>query len=499
MRGIDYLIQRKDVDSAHLGAFGCSGGGTVTAYLGALDPRISAIATARYLTSFQQLLTSTGAQDAEQTLPGFVAEGLDFADWVDLCAPRAYAIVSTTEDMFPFTGARATYEGARRIYGLYGAEDRLQWITGPGGHGNLGPISPQILTFLAKNLTGPSQPRFQPYRAAHPDELTVTPTGQISTSLGGETVESMNRREAQAVMAVEKPAESKAELAALQERVRAGVRAVAAITARPGNAPQVTIRGPEPKDGYRLEKLTIHSEPGIDLAALALIPAQPGPHPAVLLLDETPQDALAGTADVQRLIKSGHLVLLLQSRGVASDGPAGPPAQQGSILGPNTALALQAMVVGKSLVGMRADDVIRSVNWLVAQPEVDPSAITLYGRAAEGMVALHAAALDPRIAHVVVENTLVSYRLALEAPLHRNLSDIVLPGVLLHYDVAALLQAISPRTVALVNPANALGAMARDQAVNQELAAAFDSDRKVGTPERIRVVRRGFREPLPID
>ena len=75
MRGIDYLIARPDVDSAHLGAFGCSGGGTVTAYLGALDPRVSVIATACYLTSFDELLASTGAQDAEQTLPNSWRKG----------------------------------------------------------------------------------------------------------------------------------------------------------------------------------------------------------------------------------------------------------------------------------------------------------------------------------------------------------------------------------------------------------------------------------------
>ena len=33
MRGVDYLTSRKDVDGSRIGAFGCSGGGTVTAAL----------------------------------------------------------------------------------------------------------------------------------------------------------------------------------------------------------------------------------------------------------------------------------------------------------------------------------------------------------------------------------------------------------------------------------------------------------------------------------
>jgi len=103
---VDYLSERKDVDATHIGAFGCSGGGTITAYLAALDPRISVAASACYITSLKELFPTQGPQDAEQTLPRFAAEGLDFADWVELAAPRPYAIVSTMQDMFPFAGAQ---------------------------------------------------------------------------------------------------------------------------------------------------------------------------------------------------------------------------------------------------------------------------------------------------------------------------------------------------------------------------------------------------------
>jgi hypothetical protein len=99
---------------------------------------------------------------------------------------------------------------------------------------------------------------------------------------------------------------------------------------------------------------------------------------------------------------------------------------------------------------------------------------------------------------VLVENTLVSYRMALQAGLHKNLSEVEIPGVLNHYDVSDLLEAISPRQVSIINPVNAMGLPVRDGIVTTELSAAFETDRNLGTPQRIHVFRRGFRDPLPI-
>ncbi len=70
MRALDYLQSRPEIDPTRLGAFGCSGGGAVTALLGADDPRLHAIATACYLTTWDTLLPTLGPQDAEQSTPG---------------------------------------------------------------------------------------------------------------------------------------------------------------------------------------------------------------------------------------------------------------------------------------------------------------------------------------------------------------------------------------------------------------------------------------------
>jgi dipeptidyl aminopeptidase/acylaminoacyl peptidase len=55
MRAIDYLTSRSDIDPQRIGFTGCSGGGTVTSYVMALDDRVACAAPACYLTSFHRL------------------------------------------------------------------------------------------------------------------------------------------------------------------------------------------------------------------------------------------------------------------------------------------------------------------------------------------------------------------------------------------------------------------------------------------------------------
>ena len=409
MRAIDYLATRKDIDATRIGAFGCSGGGTVTAYLAALDPRVKAAASACYITAFADLLASpTGAQEAEQSIPGFISAGFDFADWVEMAAPRPYAIVSTTEDMFPFTGARKTYEEAKRIYGLYGAADRLQWITGPGGHGALGPLHPQILAFFFRALKGSGEPpSYTPLAAGNAADLNCTPTGQVASSLGGETIAS--------IVAKVKPA-----------MLPLDFRAPAGIEARPGAAPHADVTA----DGT----FTLHSESGVDVPGHLAVAKGAGPKPAVLIFSAEIPPALAG---------ADRVVLALAPR----PSPAGAESPKSPLQGNFYLLSLRAGLVGRSILGMRVDDLIRAVDWLSARPDVDTSAITVYGKGAAGVAALHAAALDKRIARVVIEDVPDSFRNVIDQPLYRNAAEMLVPGVLRYYDIPGLMKAIAPRRV----------------------------------------------------
>jgi len=491
MRAIDYLSARSDVDANRIGAFGCSGGGTVTTYLAALDDRVKAAASACYITSFKELLPTAGPQEAEQSIPHFLEEGLDFGDWVELAAPKPYAIVSTTNDMFPFEGARQTYEEAKRIYGLYGASDKIQWITGPGGHGALAPISPDILAFFVKWLKNSDEhPAFTRLRPERPEDLLCTATGQVSTSLGGETVSSLNKKRAAELLPL-KRALSGSDIELLRAKLQQDIKAMAMITVKPGSPPpSVTTIATSPKENYQLDTISMRGEDGIDVPGMIALPKGGGMKAAVLMLDTRALDRLsAPNSDMDRLANSGHVVMVLQPRPT----PAGTDNTQSPLLGIYNLLGLRSVLVGKTLMGMRLEDALHALDWLGSRPEVDRSNIAAYGYGPLGVVALHAAVLDGRIGKLVLENTLTSYRMIVDQPIHRNAPEVTLLGVLRKYDLGDLMLAMHPRTVAVINPVDALGVSVREDSFGKQLAYVFDS------AHNLRFVRRAAGEPLPID
>jgi dienelactone hydrolase len=138
-RALDYLLSRPEVDATRVGAAGCSGGGALTTFIGALDARLKAVVPACYPNSYR-LLFAGPDPDSEMSFPNFLFQGLDVADFVELSAPTPWLIQATEHDYFVPEGARLVYAEARRWYSLYGAEDNVHFLVfSPTGiFGNIG-------------------------------------------------------------------------------------------------------------------------------------------------------------------------------------------------------------------------------------------------------------------------------------------------------------------------------------------------------------------------
>jgi len=225
IRALDYLCSRPDIDAARIGCMGNSGGGTLTAFLAAVDDRIKASAPSCYLSSIREVVDAIGPQDAEQNVFGQLSFGVNHAALV-LMASGAVRMQFSEEDMFPLKGSLSTAAVVRRTSDRLGLGERFDWTVVAGPHGWKESSRRSSLDWMRRWLMNEPLVRTQDdYRAldvgfdlAKVDcglkepAFEVTPTGSVSDLPGARTAYDIVREEFAAVRrnpvaAVQKPAD----------------------------------------------------------------------------------------------------------------------------------------------------------------------------------------------------------------------------------------------------------------------------------------------------
>ena len=192
VRVIDYLETRPEIDSKRIGITGRSGGGTQSAMIAAYDSRIAAAAPECYITSFKRLLQSIGPQDAEQNPYEAIKNGFDHADFLHLRAPKPTLMVTTTHDFFSIQGARESYAEGMKSFTAFGKPDNLKMVEDFGVHESTVKNRMAIYSFFQKPLNLPGDNEDSEIEPIRTEELWITQTGQVATSMNGETVFSLN-------------------------------------------------------------------------------------------------------------------------------------------------------------------------------------------------------------------------------------------------------------------------------------------------------------------
>ncbi len=470
VRALDYLLSRPEVDPQRVAVTGNSGGGTHTAYLAALDDRLQVAAPSCYLTSWQKLLETIGPQDAEQCFPGWLAAGLDHADFIHAFAPKPYLMLVAIRDFFSIAGARATFEEARRVYQKLGAPDRIAIVEADDGHGYSKPRRLGAYRWLGRWLKGAEDSSDETDAPiAREDELWATKTGQVATSLGGETVFTLNRKRAAALRRAGPPVPAQTIERLLGFRKLAGPVPVHPL-------------GVIERSGYRIEKLVYESEPGIQIPAALAVPESPaGPKSAVVLVHSQGKSAVQ--AELDELVRAGLIVLAIDARGWGETAPTGGKGGDWPRHFGDYDNAMTAILLDRPLVGQRALDIVRGVDLLAARGDVDAGRIAGLGIEAGAVPLLHAAALDARIRKIALDRTLASYQMVVEQRIHRRVFESVIFGVLKSYDLPDLAATLAPRRVLVVDATDPLGQPLPPQQAAAQYAVAL----KTGA---VRLVRR---------
>jgi predicted peptidase len=133
MRAIDYLETREEIDAKRIGCMGISGGGTVTLYAAAVEPRIRLAFLSGSFCTFQQSIFSL-AHCMDNYVPG-ILKFAEVSDIAGLIAPRPLFVENGEQDsIFPVEGTRVAFEKTRSIYRILGKEDDLALEVFPGKH-----------------------------------------------------------------------------------------------------------------------------------------------------------------------------------------------------------------------------------------------------------------------------------------------------------------------------------------------------------------------------
>lgn len=392
MRAIDYLQSRTDIDPNRIGMTGCSGGGTLTSYVMAIDDRVVCAAPACYLTTFTRLLETLGPQDAEQNIFNQIGSGIDHADYVIMRAPKPTLISSTTSDFFDISGSWDTFRQSKLIYTRLGLPEHVDLVEAEGTHG----VQPQNLAAIAqwmqRWLIGKDAPvkvvAFSEFDIRTESELLCTEHGQVLKLQNERSVFDLN---AERERELAKHRKLKWESLSRDDSL-ALIRKTIGMDAITTQQPESNRAGKVQRDGYHIDKLVIHPSSGVPLPALTFHPVDPAESVYLYVHDQGKEGGAAANGPIEKLVKEGFVVLSLDLRGQGETASGKPD----NLLG-DWRTYFTAYLQGKSVVGAHAEDILSAARWAAHYKTEQDRDIHLVANGQCGVAALHAAALDAEL------------------------------------------------------------------------------------------------------
>lgn len=492
IRGIDYLLTRKEVDPKRIGLTGLSGGGTLTSYIGAFDDRVYAAAPQGYITSFKRLMESIGPQDAEQNFYHGIARGIDHADLLEVRTPKPTLVLATTRDYFSIQGVMETCAEVKEAYRAFGQEDNFGMVTDDAEHTFTTKNQEALYAFFQKHLNLPGDPTEEEVEILTEEELTITETGQLSTSLKGKIAFDINRADAEKlplfrskrIQGLENFSE---DLSDHLESVKHAAKALSGFI-RPDRTPEVVFTGAYQRQGYSISRYMLSGEGDYVIPALLMVPDGGGKHPAVIYVRPDGKAAEAGTGgEMERLVKKGFVVLAPDLVGI---GEMGPGTFKGDAYIDKVAYDVwfQAILIGRSIVGIRAGDIVRAVRYLESREDVDYKDISIIAYGEMCPVALHASAFEDGISKVALIEPLISYRsIVMNRYYDSRLIHATVAGALSAYDLPDLAACIAPRELLMVNVTDQSKNRVGTELIEEELAITQSAYFAAGAKDRLEI------------
>lgn len=213
-----------------------------------------------------------------------------------------------------------------------------------------------------------------------------------------------------------------------------------------------------------IEKLVFTAEPHADVVAYLCLPAQAAaPYPVMICLqghstgmhlsigvkaeDESQTMSVAGDRDFALgCMQRGWAALCVEQR---SFGERAEKLQE-KTASYNVChdAYVQALMLGKTLLGERVYDVERAIDYLLTRPEIDAKRIGVLGNSGGGTVAIYAAALLPRLKYAMPSCAFGSFAGSKMSLYHCACGYV--PNMLQYGEMADVAGLIAPRPLVVV-------------------------------------------------
>lgn len=477
-RALHYLRSRPEVDPAAIGVTGASGGGNQTMYAAALIDGLAAAAPVCSVGNYPIYLQAACCMC--EVVPG----ALTFADeWGVLgqFAPKGLMIVSASKDALQFSvsEARKTIAGLEAVYRLYDRPANLKHAVFESGHDYNREMREAVYGWFTRHLkgAGDGSPIAEPaLKTEDPETLRCFPGDSRPDDFM--TLPMFAATEGRKLVASKKsPTDADA-----WKREAEGLRKTL-VAKTLGGFPEVKPISFEESNNGGARSIRFEPEPGIELTA-DVIPGDAADSPRAILIDLDGMAHAANSPLENELRRGGWAVVRTELR---ATGRLAPPSDKVG-RAPDHNSAEWGLWIGRPLLGQWVFDVRRLLDGLEKTDKTRPRATALIGIGPGGLVALAAAATDPRVSQVATVGTLASY--ISDEPYTGQRLGVIAPGILKEVgDVAHLAALIAPRRLVIAGGVSGGGPALTPSALRIAYAPALSTWSLLGAPDAIKLIK----------
>lgn len=450
IRAIDYLCSRPEVDTSRIGCIGNSGGGTQTAYLIPIDPRIKAAVICSYVTRRERTLLLLGPQDGCQWLPGEGEAGLDISDYIIMFAPRPLLILAGRYDFVDFNGTLDVFHELQQVYDTWGISAHIDLFAYDNGHGIQPPKQEKAVQWFRRWFMHDDMPVHE--KALHTlpaDSLQVTITGQVNTAFPDEqTLPALRLSTARSWQ----PSRTHWLQDSSQKQYQNMIRRMLHLPQSTHLSIDTQQTGTVAIAGYRFQKIIIR---GNDFPPIPCLITDPSAFKSFtkwkIILDQAGKDAvLKDSLYLMESIRQGCMLLIADIRGIGETADDAAFNDK-KYMNREYRNAMLALFTGFSLPAQRTQDVMVLLNFITQHTSLSqlPIDIEATGPAAEA--ALLAAALDPHIHQLTLSEMPHSFMDFLLHPATADTYSYVIPNALTCFDLPDLIQFVGREKVRITN------------------------------------------------